>query len=63
MFYHNPSADMLLRKNEVDGNLINEASIFHYGSIGLIEEPFRSAYLAAMDIKATSLLEGHKWDF
>lgn len=27
-----------------------QASIFHYGSISLIEEPCRSAHLAAMDI-------------
>ncbi|KAE7997161.1 hypothetical protein FH972_001817 [Carpinus fangiana] len=54
MFYRNPSADMLLCENEVDGNLIKEASIFHYGSISLIEEPCRSAHLAAMDIAKKS---------
>ncbi|KAM1063446.1 hypothetical protein TB2_027132 [Malus domestica] len=50
MFYRNPSADMLLQEKELDVNLIKKAGIFHYGSISLIEEPCRSAHLAAMDI-------------
>ncbi|KAJ9171304.1 hypothetical protein P3X46_014691 [Hevea brasiliensis] len=50
MFYCNPSADMLLCETELDKNLIKKASIFHYGSIGLINEPCKSAHLAAMDI-------------
>uniref|UniRef100_A0A2N9I5V4 Carbohydrate kinase PfkB domain-containing protein n=1 Tax=Fagus sylvatica TaxID=28930 RepID=A0A2N9I5V4_FAGSY len=33
---------------------IGKASIFHYGSISLIEEPCRSAHLAAMDIAKKS---------
>lgn len=31
-----------------------QASIFHYGSISLIEEPCRSTHLAAMDIAKRS---------
>ena len=31
-----------------------QANILHYGSISLIEEPFRSAHLAAMDIAKKS---------
>jgi len=50
MFYRNPSADMLLKESELDAELIQEASIFHYGSISLIAEPTRSAHLAAMTI-------------
>ncbi|PQQ17268.1 putative fructokinase-7 isoform X1 [Prunus yedoensis var. nudiflora] len=50
MFYRNPSADKLLHEKELDVNLIKKAGIFHYGSISLIEEPCRSAHLAAMDI-------------
>ncbi|EFJ23710.1 hypothetical protein SELMODRAFT_102797 [Selaginella moellendorffii] len=50
MFYRNPSADMLLTVPELDAELIQQASIFHYGSISLIAEPCRSAHLAAMDI-------------
>lgn len=48
LFFRNPSADMLLREAELDTDLIKQAKIFHYGSISLIEEPCRSAHLAAM---------------
>ncbi|GLJ39569.1 hypothetical protein SUGI_0808460 [Cryptomeria japonica] len=50
MFYRNPSADMLLHESELDRDLIQKASIFHYGSISLIAEPTRSAHLAAMEV-------------
>ncbi|KDP28712.1 hypothetical protein JCGZ_14483 [Jatropha curcas] len=50
MFYRNPSADMLLSETEIHEALIRKASIFHYGSISLIEEPCKSAHLAGMDI-------------
>lgn len=48
MFYRNPSADMLLKESELNLELIQQAKIFHYGSISLITEPCRSAHLAAM---------------
>ncbi|KAH7533836.1 hypothetical protein FEM48_Zijuj04G0173900 [Ziziphus jujuba var. spinosa] len=47
MFYRNPSADMLLREEELDFDLIRKAKIFHYGSISLITEPCKSAHIAA----------------
>ncbi|KAF6160324.1 hypothetical protein GIB67_019093 [Kingdonia uniflora] len=54
MFFRNPSADMLLRESELDVDLIKKGSIFHYGSISLIEEPCRSTHLAAMNIAKKS---------
>lgn len=48
MFYRNPSADMLLKESELNMGLINQAKIFHYGSISLISEPCRSAHIAAI---------------
>ncbi|XP_020083717.1 probable fructokinase-7 [Ananas comosus] len=54
MFYRNPSADMLLKESELDIDLIKKASIFHYGSISLIEEPCRSTHLAALKIAKES---------
>jgi fructokinase len=47
-FYRNPSADMLLRPEDVAYDVISRAKIFHYGSITLIDEPSRSACLAAI---------------
>jgi fructokinase len=49
MFYRHPSADMLWRPEDVDQSYIEQARIFHYGSISLIHEPSRSATLAALD--------------
>nr|KAJ0186863.1 hypothetical protein LSAT_V11C900478410 [Lactuca sativa] len=54
MFFRNPSADMLLHESELDLNLIKQASIFHYGSISLIEEPCKSTHLVAMAIAKKS---------
>lgn len=54
LFFRNPSADMLLHESELDLNLIKRAKIFHYGSISLIDEPCKSAHLAAMAIAKES---------
>ncbi|PIA49845.1 hypothetical protein AQUCO_01300531v1 [Aquilegia coerulea] len=50
MVFRNPSANMLLCESELNLGLLKEASIFHYGSISLIEEPCKSTHLAAMEI-------------
>lgn len=50
MFYRNPSADMLLKPEELNLELIRSAKVFHYGSISLIVEPCRSAHLRAMEV-------------
>lgn len=50
MFYRNPSADMLLKPEELNLELIRSAKVFHYGSISLIVEPCRSAHLEAMQV-------------
>ncbi|RDY01758.1 putative fructokinase-7, partial [Mucuna pruriens] len=61
LFFRNPSADMLLHESELDRNLIKkilmilmQAKIFHYGSISLIDEPCKSAHLAALKIAKES---------
>ncbi|KAI4351833.1 hypothetical protein L6164_006143 [Bauhinia variegata] len=54
LFFRNPSADMLLRESELDKNIIKQARIFHYGSISLIDEPCKSAHLAALNIATNS---------
>lgn len=47
-FYRNPSADMLMRPEDVALDVIEGRRIFHFGSITLIGEPSRSATLAAV---------------
>ena len=36
LFYRNPSADMLIKPDELDLKAIEQASIFHFGSISLL---------------------------
>ena len=47
VFYRNPGADMLLRVEELDRELLQGTRAFHFGSISLIEEPSRSATMEA----------------
>lgn len=54
LFFRNPSADMLLHESELDIDLLKKARIFHYGSISLIDDPCKSAHIAAMRIAKNS---------
>jgi len=57
MFYRHPSADMLYRPEDVDADYIRRATVFHFGSISLIDEPSRSATLfAAETARSANLL-------
>ena len=47
LFYRNPGADTRLRVDELDADLLKQARAFHFGSLSLIQEPSRSATLAA----------------
>lgn len=49
-FYRAPSADMLMTSNQLDTQLLQEASIFHYGSITLIDDPVKTTTLEAIRI-------------
>lgn len=48
MFYRQPSADMLIRPEEINKDYIKGAKVFHFGSISLISEPSRSATMEAL---------------
>jgi fructokinase len=48
IFYRNPGADMLLRADELDGELLQATKALHFGSLGLTEEPSRGATLEAL---------------
>jgi fructokinase len=47
LFFRDPSADMLLRADEIEEAWLADAAIFHFGSVSLISEPCRSATLEA----------------
>lgn len=48
-FYRKPGADMMLRAEEVNEDLIRNAAIFHYGSLSLTDEPVRTATVSAIE--------------
>lgn len=50
LFYRNPGADMLLRPDELDQELLRHTRAFHFGSVSLSEEPCRSATIEAARI-------------
>ncbi len=50
VFYRNPGADMLLRPEELQVNLLQSTACLHFGSLSLIDEPIRSATLRAIEI-------------
>lgn len=49
MFYRHPSADMLMRPEDVAYSVIDGKRLFHFGSITMIGEPSRSATIAAVN--------------
>jgi fructokinase len=54
VFYRNPGADMLLRADELDRELVGETRVLHIGSISLTDEPGRSATMEAVHIARTA---------
>ena len=48
-FYRKPGADMTLAPEDLELGLIDEARIFHFGSLSLTDEPARSATKAALE--------------
>ena len=47
-FYRKPGADVMLRPDELDTELLSACRIFHFGSLSLTDEPVRSATQAAL---------------
>jgi fructokinase len=58
LFYRNPGADMRLRADELDPEMLAGTRAFHFGSISLIQEPSRGATLEALRLarKAGALI-------
>ena len=42
-FYRKPGADLLLRADELDTELLRSCRVFHFGTLSLTDEPCRSA--------------------
>ena len=42
-FYRNPGADMNLKAEEIQEDLIRNAKVFHFGTLSLTDEPVKSA--------------------
>ena len=53
-FYRNPGADMNLRAEEIDENLIADSEIFHFGSLSLTHPGVREATKKALKIAKDS---------
>lgn len=49
-FYRNPGADMMLRKEEVNADLIRSARVFHYGTLSSTHEVAREATRYALSV-------------
>lgn len=47
-FYRNPGADMMLREDEVDIEVLKEAGIFHFGTISMTHDGVRKATIKAV---------------
>jgi len=53
-FYRNPGADMMLRADEVQEELIQSTRIFHFGTLSMTHEGVREATKKALDIAKAS---------
>lgn len=53
-FYRNPGADMNLRSEELDRELLADTTIFHFGSLSMTDEPCRSASREAIALAEAS---------
>ena len=49
-FYRNPGADMMLRADELDENLLRNTKILHFGTLSMTHEGVREATLKAVAI-------------
>ena len=49
-FYRNPGADMMLKKDDVDVDLLKDAKIFHFGTLSMTHDDVREATKYAIDV-------------
>lgn len=41
-FYRKPGADMMLKEEEVDYDLIRQSKVFHFGTLSMTDEPVKN---------------------
>ena len=49
-FYRKPGADIMYSTDDLDGDAIKNARVFHFGSLSLTDEPVRAATFKALEI-------------
>ena len=49
-FYRNPGADMMLREDEVDTELLRDTKLFHFGTLSMTHDEVRNATKKAIDV-------------
>lgn len=49
-FYRKPGADIRLRAEELDTDLLGDCRIFHFGTLSLTDEPCRAATVRALEL-------------
>ena len=49
-FYRNPGADMMLRADEINEELIKDSKLFHFGTLSMTHDTVREATKKALDI-------------
>ena len=53
-FYRNPGADMMLRADEIDEDMLKNTKIFHFGTLSMTHEGVRAATKKAIEIAKES---------
>ena len=53
-FYRNPGADMMLREDELNEDLLKNTNIFHFGTLSMTDEGVRNATKKAVEIAKES---------
>lgn len=53
-FYRNPGADMMLREDELNENLLKSTKIFHFGTLSMTDAEVRKATKKAIEIAKES---------
>ena len=49
-FYRKPGADMMLKEEEVDYDLIRQSKVFHFGTLSMTDEPVKTATKKALSV-------------